>query len=67
MLTKTEVEQAGYTVLPKGGWMYVDPEIVPRDWDDICRDFNIDPSARGAYLCVVGVKEESWNDGDEDA
>jgi hypothetical protein len=62
MLTKTEVESKGYTVLPKGGWIYLDPEIMPRDWDDICRDFDIDPSARGAYLCVVGVKEDSYNE-----
>jgi hypothetical protein len=67
MLTKTEVEQAGYTVLPKGGWIHIDPEVMPRDWNDICKDFDIDPSAKGAYFCVVGVKQESWDEGDDDA
>ena len=62
MLSQKEVESKGYTVLPKGGWIYLDPEIMPRDWDDICRDFDIDPSARGAYLCVVGVKEDSYSE-----
>jgi len=59
MITKKEILENGYTVLPKGGWFYVDPEIIPRDWEDICSDFGIDPSAKGAYLCIVGVKEVS--------
>ena len=65
MITKDEVVKHGYTVLPKGGWIFINPEIMPRDWDDVCKDFGIDPSARGAYLCVVGVKEESWEDSDD--
>jgi hypothetical protein len=46
--------------------MYVDPEIVPRDWDDLAKSFGFDPHCKGVYLCVCGVKEESWNDGDDD-
>ena len=42
MLSKQEVEDCGYTVLPKGGWMYVDPEIMPRDWDDLAKSFDFD-------------------------
>ena len=58
MITKAEVIKHGYTVLPKGGWFYVNPEIIPNDWDDICKDFDIDPSCRGVYLCIAGVKED---------
>jgi hypothetical protein len=58
MITKKEILKNGYTVLPKGGWFYVDPEIVPHDWHDICKDFGIDVSAKGAYLCIVGVKQD---------
>lgn len=59
MITQKEIETHGYTVLPKGGWIYINPEIMPRDWDDVCSDFGLDPNASGAYLCIVGVKEES--------
>jgi hypothetical protein len=62
MLSQQEVEQAGYTVLPKGGWMYVNPEIVPRDWDDLAKSFGFDPDCKGVYLCVCGIKEESCVD-----
>jgi hypothetical protein len=39
MLTKKQIEDAGYTLLPEGGWMYVDPEIVPRDWYDLSKKY----------------------------
>jgi hypothetical protein len=57
MLTKDEVVKSGYTVLPKGGWIYVDPEIMPRDWDDLAKSFGFDPDCEGVYLCVAGYKE----------
>jgi hypothetical protein len=57
MLTKDEVVNSGYTVLPKGGWLYVDPEIMPRDWDDLAKSFGFDPDCEGVYLCVAGYKE----------
>jgi len=57
MITKEQIVEAGYTVMPEGGWMYVDPEIVPRDWSDIAKSFGFDPDCKGVYLCVVGVKE----------
>ena len=47
MLTKDEVETNGYTVLPRGGWMYVDPEIVPRDWEDLAKSCGFDPECDG--------------------
>lgn len=58
MLTKKQIEDAGYTLLPEGGWMYVDPEIVPRDWDDLAKSFGFDSDCEGVYLCVVGFKEK---------
>jgi hypothetical protein len=57
MLTKDEVVKSGYTVLPKGGWVYVDPEIMPRDWDDLAKSFGFNPDCEGVYLCVAGYKE----------
>lgn len=57
MLTEKEVKDCGYTVLPRGGWMYVDPESMPRDWDDLAKSFGFDPDCRGVYLCVCGFKE----------
>jgi hypothetical protein len=58
MITEKEVIENGYDVLPRGGWIYINPEIMPHDWADVCKDFGIDQSAKGAYLCVVGVKED---------
>lgn len=58
MLTKKEVEDAGYEVLPKGAWLRIDPTIIPHDWYDVCKDFGIDPECKSAILCIVGVKEE---------
>jgi hypothetical protein len=58
MITKKEVEKAGYDVLPKGGWIYINPEIIPHDWHDVCKDFGIDESAKGVYLCIAGVKQD---------
>jgi len=62
MITEEEVKKNGYAVLPRGGWFYVNPEIIPRDWHDVCKDFGIDESARGAYLCIAGVKEVKENE-----
>ena len=58
MITEKQVVKHGYTVLPKGGWFYVNPEIIPHEWHDICKDFGIDESAKGVYLCIVGVKTD---------
>jgi anti-sigma regulatory factor (Ser/Thr protein kinase) len=57
MITKEAVLQHGYSVLPEGGWIYINPEIIPNDWQSICSDFGISEDAKGAYLCIVGVKE----------
>ena len=53
------LQDAGYEVLPKGGWFRIDPSIIPNDWHDICKDFGIDPECKSAILCVIGVKEEN--------
>ena len=57
MLTKEQVAQAGYTILPQGGWVRLDPTIIPHDWHDICKDFGVDPDCEELILCVCGVKE----------
>ncbi len=59
MLTKKEIEKAGYTVLPQGGWLRIDPTIMPHDWHDLSKDFGFDPDAECVYLCVCGIKEEA--------
>lgn len=58
MITEKQVKKVGYTVLPKGGWIRIDPETMPHDWEDICLKFGIDPECKSAILCVVGVKED---------
>jgi hypothetical protein len=62
MLTEDEVVNSGYTVLPKGGWVYIDPEIMPRDWDDLAKSFGFDSDCEGVYLCVAGFKERIMED-----
>lgn len=57
MITEQEVIDTGYQVLPKGGWIYIDPEIMPRDWNDLAKSFGFDSDCRGVYLCVAGFKE----------
>ena len=60
MITEKEIKKGGYTVLPEGGWIRIDPESMPmpNDWENICLGFGIDPECKSAILCVVGVKEE---------
>ena len=57
MITKKELVKAGYAVLPKGGWLRLDPTIIPHDWHDLCGDFGIDPDCEEIVLCIAGVKE----------
>jgi hypothetical protein len=61
MITKEELTEHGYDVLPKGGWVRLSPEIIPRDWEDICSDFGVDPDCHEIILAVCGVKQ--INDG----
>lgn len=67
MLSKKQVEEGGYEVLPEGGWVRLDPTIVPHDWMDLCKDFGVDPDCKEMILCVCGVKEIPFEEGDEDA
>jgi hypothetical protein len=66
MITKKQMEKAGYTVLPKGGWIRLDPTIVPHDWEDLCKDFASDPECKELILCICGVKEIYREDENED-
>jgi anti-sigma regulatory factor (Ser/Thr protein kinase) len=59
MITKEELIEHGYDLLPQGGWVRLNPEIIPRDWEDICKDFGVDPSCHEIILAVCGVKEIS--------
>ena len=66
MITKEQVEEGGYEVLPEGGWIRLDPEIIPRDWYDVCKDFGVDPHCKEMILCICGVKEIPFEKEDED-
>jgi len=57
MITENELKEAGYEVLPKGGWIRLTREIVPYDWDDFCKDFGVDPDCEEMILAISGVKE----------
>jgi hypothetical protein len=57
MITKEKLLDNGYEVLPQGGWIRLSPEIIPRDWEDICQDFGVDPDCHELILAVCGVKE----------
>ena len=57
MITVEDLIEAGYNVLPQGGWIRLSPEIVPHDWVDICKDFGVDPDCQEIILAVCGVKE----------
>jgi hypothetical protein len=67
MLSKKQVEEGGYEVLPEGGWVRLDPTIVPHDWMDLCKDFGVDPDCKEMILCICGVKEIPFEEGDGDA
>ena len=57
MIKEKELIASGYSVLSKGGWIRLSPEIVPHDWVDICKDFGVDPDCGEIILAVCGVKE----------
>ena len=57
MITKSQVLKGGYTVLPKGGWFCLDPEIDPIGWDSLAENFGFDPTCKEVILCVCGYKE----------
>lgn len=57
MVTEQELVEHGYEVLPQAGWVRLSPEIIPRDWEDICKDFGVDPNCHEIILAVCGVKE----------
>jgi hypothetical protein len=57
MITEQELIEHGYNVLPQGGWIRLSPENIPRDWDDICKDFGVDLNCHEIILAVCGVQE----------
>ena len=57
MLTKEKLLDNGYQVLEQGGWIRLNPEIIPNDWADICSDFGVDPDCHEIILAVCGVKQ----------
>jgi hypothetical protein len=62
MITKKELQKNGYIVLPRGGWVRLDPMFCSRDWDELCEKFNCDPSSEEIILAVAGIKEINKED-----
>jgi hypothetical protein len=62
MITTEDLIKTGYTVLPKGGWIRLSPDIIPRDWEDVCSDFDVSPDCQEIILAVCGVKEIGGDD-----
>jgi hypothetical protein len=61
MITEEQLIDSGYSVLSQGGWIRLNPEIIPHDWVDICKDFGVNPDCHELILAVCGVKQ--INDG----
>jgi hypothetical protein len=57
MITSKELIDSGYSVLSKGGWIRLSSEIIPHDWENICKDFGVNPDCQEIILAVCGVKE----------
>lgn len=67
MITKEEMEKAGYTVLKNGGHIVMSPADLPHEWEFMCEAFGVDPQCKEVVLCVCGVIEVPFNkEGDED-
>lgn len=65
MITENELKDQDYEVLPRGAWLRIDPEMMPRDWHDVCKDFGVDPSCDEIILAIAGVKEVFWSNEDK--
>jgi hypothetical protein len=57
MITEQDLKKNGYTVLPNGGYIRIDPTMMPYDWSDVCKDFGADPDCKEIVLAVCGVLE----------
>jgi len=55
MVTREEMEKAGYTVLENGGHIIMAPEDLPHEWEFMCEAFGVDPQSKELVLCVCGV------------
>ena len=64
MLTKAQIEKEGYTVIPEGMWICIDPTMFPHDWDHLAQTYGFDPNCKEVILCVVGFKEVPYEDND---
>lgn len=56
MITKSQMMKAGYTIIPKGAWFAINPQIIP-EWDDVAEQYGFDPNCKEVILCVAGFKE----------
>ena len=66
MITKKQMEKAGYTVLKNGGYIVMAPEDLPHEWEFMCEAFGVDPECKEMVLCVCGVIEVPFEKEDEE-
>jgi hypothetical protein len=64
MLTKAQIEKEGYTVIPEGMWVCIDPTMFPHDWERVAKACQFDPNCKEVILCVVGFKEVPYENND---
>lgn len=64
MITKSQVIKAGYTILPNGAWLSINPSLIP-EWGDLAENYGFDPNAKEVILCIVGFKEVTGADNDK--
>lgn len=57
MITKKQITEAGYVVLPKGAWYRLDPNIDPIAWEELSESLGFDPSCKEVIFCISGFKE----------
>lgn len=64
MITKSQVTKAGYTILPKGAWLSINPSLIP-EWHELAENYGFDPDAKEVILCIAGFKEVTGADNDK--
>ena len=67
MITKKQMEKAGYTVLKNGGHIVMSPaDLTAHEWEVMCESFEVDPQCKEMVLCVCGVIEVPFKKENED-
>ena len=60
MLTKENWEKKGWTIVPKGGWMAIDPELLGGDWDVMAKALGFDPKCKEVIIGITAFKQINY-------